>query len=184
MATLTLSFLRPPTHPWKELFCLKSTQTFLYLGLEEGGWGEGWLKGDKGTSQTCQGLPQDPSSLPPALEIKRALFEQQKKATKSLLEQCFNCYKIPLIILGQEPDDTGMECSIHSHTFLPLKCIHLQGGESTQRYYCSLHFLARSPPNVGRSDGLAWLFPVQNTTTFFSLCSLACLQQELTQTPG
>ena len=71
---------------------------------------------DKGTGQTCQLLPQDLLFLPLLWEVKRGLFEKQKK-TESFLEQCFNCYQIPLIILGQEPGETRLECSIYSHTF-------------------------------------------------------------------
>ena len=141
----------PSHHPCKELFCLKPVQIFLYFGLETEV--RGWPKGDQGTGQTCWLLPQDPPSLPPLLEVKRGLFERQQKATKSLLEQGLNCYQILLVILGQEPGDTRMECSICSHTSphpTPQpKCIHLQEKKKiTQKHYCSPHSLALSAPHT------------------------------------
>lgn len=104
-----------PSHPTLRSFSFGSQcRPFSILALRQRR--RGWSHWDKGTGQTSQLLPQDPLFLPPLWEVKRGLFERQKK-TERLLEQRFNCYQIPLIILGQEPGETRLECSICSHTF-------------------------------------------------------------------
>lgn len=112
---LPRSYPALPPVPEESFSVWSQCRPFSLLALRQRGGG--WPKWDKGTGQACELLPQDPPFNPPLLEVKRGLFERQKKATKSLLEQCFNCYQIPLIVVGQEPGDTRMECSICSHTF-------------------------------------------------------------------
>lgn len=181
MATFSLSLLWPPTQPWKELFCSRSAQAGLYLGLERRGRGEGWPKRDKGTSRAGK-ASQDPSSLPPPLQIQRGLFERQK-ATKSFLEQCFHCYQIPLIMLEPGPDDTRMECSMYSRTFLPSKCIHLQGGGKHREHYWHPSWSAAHQTWAGQISVPRACFSGKHDKVL-EFVFVAHLQRELAQTPG